>query len=156
MAGIIETLLISYCVFSPVLGTDFLERLNTTLRSAAYDELYNDAQEAYTAQKWEEATKYFEQAISDHRQETSVRMHCRLQCRDKFKATTSQNFITDLELDYFRYTIYSHKCTQRCTQKYLGKRLPVSKKIQATFEERQPYAYLQFTYFKVIVLSLFF
>lgn len=131
------------------LGADFLDRLNVTrVKSPAYDELFADGVRAYGAEKWSEAVELLEKAIADYNHEMEVKLHCRLHCRDKYRAS-ARNVISDLELEYYRYTIYSHKCAQKCREKYLGKRTKVSAAVRSDFEIRVPYAYLQFAYYKV-------
>lgn len=120
------------------------------VKSAAYDELYADAKHAYNLEKWGEAVSLFEKAIADYKHEKDVKIHCKRNCRDKYRASSSSlNFMKDLELDYYRYTIYSHKCSQQCREKYLGKRTKVSLTVKKDFESRMTYAYLQFAYHKV-------
>lgn len=132
------------------LSADFLDRLNVTrVKSAAYDELFADGVRAYSSEKWSEAVELLEKAIADYNHEREVKLHCRLHCRDRYKASSAYNVISDLELDYYRYTIYSHKCTQQCREKYLGKRTKVSAAVRSDFEIRVPYGYLQFAYYKV-------
>lgn len=132
------------------LRADLLGRLNiTALKSTAYDELFADGQRAYRDEKWNEAIELLEKAIADYRNEKQVKIHCRLRCRERFQASSSHNTISDLELNYYRYTIYSHKCSQQCREKYLGKRTKVSVAIRDNFEKRLPYGYLQFAYYKV-------
>ncbi|XP_058946466.2 prolyl 3-hydroxylase 1 isoform X1 [Pocillopora verrucosa] len=131
------------------LRADLLGRLNiTALKSTAYDELFADGQRAYRDEKWNEAIELLEKAIADYRNEKQVKIHCRLRCRERFQASSSHNTISDLELNYYRYTIYSHKCSQQCREKYLGKRTKVSVAIRDNFEKRLPYGYLQFAYYK--------
>lgn len=119
------------------------------VKSAAYDELYADARYAYSLEKWNEAIELFEKAIADYKHEKEVKIHCRSQCRDRYRASSSHNVIRDLELDYYRYSIYSHKCSQQCREKYLGKRTKVSAAVKRDFESRMTYGYLQFAYYKV-------
>ena len=130
---------------STFLHADLLHRV----KSAAYDELYADAKHAYSLEKWNEAVKLFEKAIADYNHEKEVKIHCRSRCRDRYRTSSSHNLISDLELNYYRYTIYSHKCSQQCREKYLGKRTRVSAAVKEDFESRNTYGYLQFAYFKV-------
>lgn len=125
----------------------------TRVKSAAYDELYADARYAYSGEKWNEAIELFEKAIADYKQEKDVKIHCRSHCRDRYRTSASHNLISDLEMDYYRYTIYSHKCSQQCREKYLGKRTKVSAAVKKDFESRMTYGYLQFAYYKVGELS---
>lgn len=132
------------------LCADVQDRPNVVrVKSAAYDELFADGIQAYRAEKWSEAVELFEKAIADYRNEKEVKIHCRLRCRERYRASSSHNVISDLELDYYRYTIYSHKCSQQCREKYLGKRTKVSAKVRRDFETRLTYGYLQFSYYKV-------
>ena len=136
------------------LDADLLQRPDIArLKSAAYDELYADARHAYSLEKWSEAVSLFEKAIADYNHEKDVKIHCRTHCRDKYRASFSRNSINDLELDYYRYTIYSHKCSQQCREKYLGKRAKVSAGVKEDFESRKTYGYLQFAYYKVSQLT---
>lgn len=132
------------------LCADFLDRLNVTrVKSAAYDELFADGVRAYSAEKWSEAVELLEKAIADYNHEKELKLHCRLRCRDRYRASSAHNVISDLELDYYRYTIYCHKCAKQCREKYLGKRTKVSAAVRSDFELRVPYGYLQFAYYKV-------
>lgn len=142
-------LLGGFCV--SVLDAGLAQRPHISrVKSAAYDELYADAKHAYNLEKWGEAVSLFEKAIADYKHEKDVKIHCRRNCRDKYRASSSSlNFLKDLELDYYRYTIYSHKCSQQCREKYLGKRTKVSLTVKKDFESRMTYAYLQFAYHKV-------
>ena len=134
----------------PFSCANVLDRLNVTrVKSTAYDELFADGVRAYSDEKWSEAVELFEKAIADYKHEKEVKLHCRLRCRDRYKASSSHNVISDLELNYYRYTIYSHKCAQKCREKYLGKRSKVSAAVRRDFELRVPYGYLQFAYYKV-------
>ena len=65
-----------------------------------------------------------------------MKIHCRSLCRDRFRFSSSHNLISDFELDRdpYRYTIYSHKCSQRCREKYLGKRTKASAAVKIDFE----------------------
>ena len=123
--------------------------MQTRVKSAAYDELYADAKHAYGLEKWTEAAELFEKAIADYKHEKSVKIFCRSRCRDRYRAFSSSNLSNDLELDYYRYTIYSHKCSQQCREKYLGRRTKVSALVREDFESRKTYGYLQFAYYKV-------
>ena len=148
------TFWLAFCGLSvTILSADILHRL----KSPGYDELYADARHAYGLEKWNEAVELFEKAIADYNHEKEVKIHCRTRCRDRFRASSSHNLISDLELDYYRYTIYSHKCSQQCREKYLGRRTKVSAAVKNDFESRKTYAYLQFAYYKVgrVICRLF-
>lgn len=126
---------------------DLFESLNFTSRSAVgFDELYNDALNAYKNEDWKNAVKFFQQAIADYRHEQDVNVHCRVTCRDIF---SSQTKIKDLELQYFKFSIYNRECVRRCVEKYRGKRSFISKYVREAFEVFQPYGYLQLAYYKV-------
>ena len=140
---------------APFLYANLLQKPQITrVESAAYDELYTDAKHAYSLEKWNEAVELFEKAIADYKHEKEVKIHCRSRCRDKYRASSSHNLISDPELDYYRYTIYSHKCSQQCREKYLGKRSKVSAAVKSDFESRLTYGYLQFAYYKVGVVNV--
>ena len=130
----------------------FANRNRFTLKSPAYDELYADGITAYSNEQWDNAVSFFEKAIADYRHEKEVKLHCRLHCRDKYRAAASYKSTADLELDYYRYTIFTHKCSQRCKEKFLGRRTVVSARVRQEFETRLTYGYLQFAYFKVCFL----
>ena len=126
---------------------DLLESLNLTSRSAVgFDELFNDAMNAYKKEDWNNAVKFFRQAIADYRHEQEVNVHCRIACRDLF---SSQTKIKDLELQYFKFSIYNRECVRRCVEKYRGKRPFISKHMRRAFELFHPYGYVQLAYYKV-------
>ena len=126
---------------------DLLESLNITSRSAVgFDELYSDALVAYKNENWAAAVKFFEQAIADFRHEQEVNVHCRVTCRDLFSSKTK---IKDIELQYFKFSIYNRECVRRCAERYRGKRSFISKHLRNAFEVFHPYGYLQLAYYKV-------
>ncbi|XP_032242819.2 prolyl 3-hydroxylase 2 isoform X2 [Nematostella vectensis] len=132
---------------------DLLDNLNfTRTKTAQYDELYNDGLYAYNLKNYSAAVKYFEQAIADYRQQNEVKLHCRSTCAEKFRKSLGFRnvgaVLKDIELEYFRFTIFSRKCTQVCREKYLGKRAAVSPRVDEDFKFRRAYSYLHFAYYK--------
>ncbi|XP_031575108.1 prolyl 3-hydroxylase 2-like isoform X2 [Actinia tenebrosa] len=132
-------------------NADFLENL-TLKETIQYDELYSDGLFAYNLKDFCNASKKFEQALSDYKYQDNVKLHCRDKCYKKFQESLANRNIhtvlEDLELEYFRLTIYSRRCTQKCNEKYLGRRSHVSAQIERDFENRKLYSFLHFSYYK--------
>lgn len=146
--------LIFFSLLSFYVNADFLENLNITLKETIqYDELYSDGLYAYNLKDFCKAKTKFEQALSDYKYQENVKLHCREKCYNKFQGSLGNRNIhtvlEDLELEYFRLTIYSRRCTQKCNEKYLGRRSLVSAPIERDFEYRKLYSFLQFSYYKV-------
>ncbi|KAK3713150.1 hypothetical protein QZH41_010042 [Actinostola sp. cb2023] len=149
--SVLAFLLLPFFVF--LVKADLLDTLNITIKKTPqYDELYTDATYAYNLKDYCKAMKSYEQALADYKHQNNVKLHCRQKCYMKFQDSLGQRHVqfllADIELEYFRLTIYSRRCTQKCVQKYLGKRSHVSQIISDEFETRRVYQFLQFAYYK--------
>lgn len=125
----------------------------TQVKTAQYDELYADAIYAYNLKDFCKSMKKFDQAIADYKHQKNVKLYCREKCYKKFQESLSQRHVqfllADIELEYFRLTIYSRRCSQLCAYKYLGQRSHVSKLIENEFVTKRLYKFLHFAYYKV-------
>eukprot|EP00794_Sanderia_malayensis_P016782 gene16782-18477_t len=124
--------------------------LNYTQPVAAFDELYTDAVEHYTNESWTEAIKYFNLALADYRHESEVRANCLLRCREKTdKSDIMNNGLYDGGSLMLYYAIRVKRCCDLCQETFLGRRSAVAQFIRNAFEKKEPYDYLQFSYFKI-------
>lgn len=142
-----------------LVNADLTDDLNLTrVKTAQYDELYTDATYAYNLKDFCTSAKKFDQALADYKHENKVKIHCREKCYKKFQESLGQRHIQflleDIEVEYFRLTVYSRRCTQRCVHKYLGQRSHVTKRIKTEFETRRLYQFLHFAYYKVGLIIL--
>jgi hypothetical protein len=154
MEGRLFLSLILSSFLSCYVSADFLDKLNITLKETIqYDELYSDALYSYNMKDFCGAMKKFEQALSDFKFQNNVKLHCRDKCTKKFNESLGQRnvhaVLDDIELEYFRFTIYSRRCSQKCCEKYIGRRSQVSSMIENDFEKRKIYSFLQYSYYKV-------
>lgn len=162
----LATALIFLNFLAALVNADLTEDLNITrVKTAQYDELYTDATYAYNLKNYCTSMKKFELALADYKHDNKVKTHCREKCYKKFQDSLGQRHIQflleDIELEYFRLTVYSRRCTQKCFQKFLGQRSHVSQRIKDEFESKRLYQFLHFAYYKVniiltIILPLFF
>jgi len=141
-----------------LVSADLSDDLNITqVKTPQYDELYTDATYAYNLKDYCGSMKKFEQALADYKHENKVKIHCREKCYKKFQDSLGQRHIQflleDIELEYFRLTVYSRRCSQKCIQKYLGQRSQVSQRITNEFETKRLYQFLHFAYYKVNTIS---
>lgn len=124
--------------------------LNYTSAKVAYDELYMDGRTAFDKGNHKDAVIYFERAISDYRLELDVKAQCNIKCSESLKHTQSvYQTLFDGQLNFLHYSIKSSSCYTLCKEKFLGKRGRVARDIQVIFENREPYSFLQHSYFKV-------
>jgi len=119
--------------------------------SIAYDELYQSARTAYDNENHQEAVSYFEKAIADYRHESEVKGHCWLRCQDSLKDTQKvYSTVLDGQLNYLHFIIKTRSCFQLCKEKFLGRRTRIGKDITKLFVDREPYSFLQYSYYKVL------
>ncbi|XP_057297571.1 prolyl 3-hydroxylase 2-like isoform X4 [Hydractinia symbiolongicarpus] len=124
--------------------------LNYTNPKPTYDELYADGLRAYETDNHQEAVVYFERAISDYRHELGVKAQCWIKCQaDLKKLQQAYNVLLDGQLSYLHFAIKMKSCSDLCREKFMGRRGPIAGSIRRLFENREPYNYLQFSYFKV-------
>lgn len=124
--------------------------LNYTNPKPTYDELYTDGLRAYETDNHQEAVVYFERAISDYRHELGVKAQCWIKCQDDLKKLQQlYNVLLDGQLSYLHFAIKMKSCSELCRERFMGRRGPIAGSIRRLFENREPYNYLQFSYFKV-------
>ena len=118
-----------------------------------YDELYNDGLTAYSKDDHQNAVYYFEKAISDYRHELDVKAECWIKCQEKFKYNllSYKTNLFDGQLEYLHYFVKMKACTEQCQKKFLGVRGPVARYMKELFERREPYNYIQYSYYKVLI-----
>ena len=150
MAGrlsvVIFLLFINSTVFAAIEDID----LKYTQPAAAFDELYQDGVRLYSEEKWEEALRTFLHAVADFRHEKEVRSNCIIQCRAKIdKGNFFRNGMYDGGTLVLYYVIRIRRCADLCQEKFMGRRTPIAKFVRDAFEKREPYNYIQFSYFKV-------
>ena len=124
--------------------------LNYTSNKETYDELYTNALNAYDKDDHLMAATYLERAIADYHHTNEVKAQCKMQCDLKFKKiqTLYSNYFTG-ELNYLHYFIKLKSCSELCAEKFLGRRQAVAGEVRDLFEKREPYNYLQYSYYKV-------
>lgn len=110
-----------------------------------YEKLYDLGMDAYKEEKWSKCSEFFENAINDfHFYKTAV-IDCRLKCKG---SRTGQQY--DSLVTTFHEILQLSNCLRRCKKKKLGERAEeeISSSVDKKFEDRNPYNYLQFCYFK--------
>lgn len=124
--------------------------LNYTQPAASFDELYSDGIDLYVNESWTGAIRSFQLALADYRHESQVRANCLLQCREK---ADKSNVLNNGEYDggslVLYYVIRVQRCCDLCQEKFMGRRTPIAQFVRDAFAKREPYNYMQFSYFKV-------
>lgn len=112
---------------------------------ASYEKLYDLGMDAYKQQKWSKCSEFFQSAIADYHFYKNTVIDCRLKCNendpDAFGNLSS----------VFHELLLKSNCLRTCKKKKLGLRAEevISLAVDKKFEDRNPYNYMQFCYFKV-------
>jgi len=122
--------------------------INYTPHKNTYDELYNDGILQYNKDNHRLAVEYFEKAIADYRHDREVKAQCWLKCETKYKKQPTKHLFSG-QLSYLQFFIKMKSCSDRCKEVFLGLRGPVAREMKDIFEDRQPYSYIQFSYYKI-------
>ena len=147
--ALFSLLFIKSLVFAAIEDID----LKYTQPAAAFDELYNDGIRLYSEEKWEDSVRSFRMALADYRHENEVKSNCIIQCREKVdKSNILRNGMYDGGTLVLYYVIRVRRCADLCREKFMGRRTPIAKFLRDAFEKREPYNYLQYSYFKVCFL----
>ena len=82
-----------------------------------------------------------------------MKAECWIKCQEKFKYNllSYKTNLFDGQLEYLHYFVKMKACTEQCQRKFLGARGPVARYMTELFERREPYNYIQYSYYKVIV-----
>ncbi|WAR02696.1 P3H1-like protein [Mya arenaria] len=104
-----------------------------------YEKLYEMGMEAYKKGKWSECSSLFSSAVKDYHFYHNTLIDCRMKCYKN--DTSSILFDTILE---------KGNCLRHCKKKLLGLRAEeeTSYAIQLKFEDRNPYNYMSFCFYK--------
>ncbi|XP_060578762.1 prolyl 3-hydroxylase 1-like isoform X6 [Ruditapes philippinarum] len=125
--------------------------LITLVESLMHDRLTNYAQyydlgmDAYRQEKWPKCAEFFQRAIDDFHFFKDTVIDCRLNCKKgqpEFKEISHQLIFHDI--------LERSNCLRRCKKKKLGDRAEeeIEMVYDKKFEERTPYNFMQFCYFK--------
>ncbi|KAL4225364.1 procollagen-proline 3-dioxygenase [Mactra antiquata] len=100
---------------------------------------------AYKQGDWGECTKYFQSAIDDYHFVKDGIIDCRLKCKQTEDETNEDENIMDLHV-----LLLQSNCLRICKHELLGDRAEeeVSYVVDKKFEDRTPYNFVQFCYFK--------
>lgn len=110
---------------------------------------YKYALDQYTGEKWKETVEYMEVSLRLYRLLRDSEAFCNLNC-SSVRLEDEQKFAEFPELRAFGNVMKRAQCLKRCKQGLPAFRqtLP-SRDTVVEFEEREPYKYLQYAYFKV-------
>ncbi|KAL3842117.1 hypothetical protein ACJMK2_020168 [Sinanodonta woodiana] len=117
--------------------------------SSTYEILYEKALEAYKDGNWFACASYLNRSIQDYKFYVEVVTRCRLNC--KKSVIPAEAVGINFELIYYQQLLEISDCLRRCKKGKLGKRpeIPAPLVVDRKFEDRMPYNYLQFCYFKL-------
>ncbi|KAK3603209.1 hypothetical protein CHS0354_036136 [Potamilus streckersoni] len=117
--------------------------------SSTYEILYEKGLEAFKNGNWFACASYLNRSIQDYKLYVEAATHCRLDCKKSVISAEAAGI--DFELNYYREIVKLSNCVRRCKNKKLGKRpeIPAPLLMEKEFEDRMPYHYLQFCYFKL-------
>nr|XP_040044470.1 cartilage-associated protein [Gasterosteus aculeatus aculeatus] len=109
---------------------------------------YKYALDQYTGEKWKETVEYMEVSLRLYRLLRDSEAFCNLNC-SSVRLEDEQKFAEFPELRAFGNVMKRAQCLKRCKQGLPAFRqtLP-SRDTVVEFEEREPYKYLQYAYFK--------
>lgn len=122
-----------------------------------YDQLYTEAVEAYSDEKWEEAIRLMERALTDYRSVEEGLVQCKKQCVESKSSDPAypKEFSSDLEFQYFHSLLTYAACVKKCKRRMFGNRVwaDISEEVNEAFETKNTYNYLQLCYYKTGSLS---
>ncbi|XP_059423616.1 prolyl 3-hydroxylase 1 [Carassius carassius] len=122
--------------------------------SAPYDELYYRGVRAYFREDWERAAEFLEKSISTRDKLLQTRRKCHDDCLtagdDKISKLDKEDF-TLWDLGILDWIQVRAECVRFCMGRSISPAvlLPVSSDIEYEFGTRNPYNYLQVTYYKL-------
>lgn len=111
-----------------------------------YEKLYDLGMDAYKGEKWTKCSEFFQNAIDDYHFYKNTVIDCRLKCKDNTSEQSLDSFLST-----FHVILERSNCLRRCKKKKLGNRSEeeIALSVDKKFEDRTPYNYMQFCYFKV-------
>lgn len=114
--------------------------------SIGYEKLYELGMDAYKKGNWMDCTQFFQSAIEDYHYIKNAVIDCRMKCKNNEEETPENEFTLN-----FLTILKRSNCLRRCKKTILGQRAEtdVSYAVDKKFEDRSPYNYAQFCYFKV-------
>ncbi|XP_056331943.1 prolyl 3-hydroxylase 1 [Danio aesculapii] len=119
-----------------------------------YDELYYRGVRAYFSEDWERAAEFLEKSISTRYKLLRIRRKCHDECLtagdDKISEQDKEDMIF-WDLGVLEWIQVRAECVQFCLSRSVSPAalLPVSSDIEYEFGTRNPYNYLQVTYYKL-------
>ncbi|KAJ8353623.1 hypothetical protein SKAU_G00211900 [Synaphobranchus kaupii] len=112
------------------------------------DTVYKYALDQYTGGKWEESVDYLEGSLRLYRLVKDSDAFCNLNCSSA-RLYNEERFLEFPELHAFGTIMKRAQCLKRCKQGLPAfKEIMPSRETMEDFENREPYKYLQFAYFK--------
>ena len=115
-------------------------------RFTNYGQYYELGMDAYRQEKWSKCADFFQRAIDDFHFYKNNVIDCRLKCKKD-----NPELKQALDQLIFHEILERSNCLRRCKKKKLGDRAEeeIDISIDKKFEERTPYNFMQFCYFKV-------
>ncbi|MBN3316933.1 GBB protein, partial [Atractosteus spatula] len=126
-----------------------------------YDRLYYSGVRAYFTQEWDRAAEFLERSIATRAELLQVRRGCRDQCEaaaaagDSARLDSADGSLWDLAV--FGLVQRRAECLKFCLEQRVTPSAipPVSLDIQYEFTHRNPYNYLQVTYYKKSAIEVY-
>jgi cartilage-associated protein len=152
-------LLVLLCVgCAPTPGRGQYERYS--FRSFPRDELmplesaYRHALDQYSGEHWAESVGYLEVSLRLHRLLRDSEAFCHRNCSAATPAPAPAGPASHAELRLFGSVLRRAQCLKRCKQGLPAfRQSQPSRSVLADFQQREPYKFLQFAYFKVRALA---
>ena len=96
---------------------------------------------------------YFKKAISDYRYELDVKAACWIKCPEKLKCNllSYRTNLFDTQLEYLHYFVKMKASTEQCQGKLLFACGPIARYMKYLFQWGEPYNYIQYSYYKVLI-----
>lgn len=155
-AAALLVLLSAGCALPP--GCAQYERYS--FRSFPRDELmplesaYRHALDQYSGEHWAESVGYLEVSLRLHRLLRDSEAFCHRNCSAATPAPVPAGAAGYAELHLFGGVLRRAQCLKRCKQGLPAfRQSQPSRAVLADFQQREPYKFLQFAYFKVCALA---
>ena len=117
-----------------------------------FDQLYVEGVKAYTDQLWYKCAYNLENAVKEYRNYKKALTDCRMTCKRKERRSPLEELSIGIgDLSMFESFLKHADCYRRCKSDAYELRpgFRLTNLLEAAFETRQPYQYLQFCWYKV-------
>ncbi|BFZ05241.1 hypothetical protein BsWGS_08280 [Bradybaena similaris] len=115
-----------------------------------FEKLYALGVKAYDQHSWYLCADSIEKAVKGYREYKKTLLTCRHDCSKGIRSSKLSNLSSSItDFSHFTKLLRDADCFRRCKDEILIQRPTLPEKLEESFENRDPYQYLQYCYFKL-------